>query len=126
MYPQSQSMTLSVISSTMALPKSKSSIQCMAFPSRRAESPMMNCYPSSYNNMATSQVDNACAEGIINATIIIKQCHSKAIDMRFYWPRDHVAAQGQFSIHWKSGATNLASDYYTLHIKHHAPQLTTS
>jgi hypothetical protein len=59
----------------------------MAFPSRQAESPMMNCYPSSYNNMATSQVDNAwCAEGIINATII-KQCHSKAIDMRFYWPR---------------------------------------
>jgi hypothetical protein len=62
------------------------------------------------------QVDNACvcAEGIINATV--KQCHSKAIDMRFYWLHDGIA-QGQFSIHWKSGATNLAN-YYT---KHHAP-----
>ena len=55
-----------------------------------------------------------CAEGIINATV--KQCHSKAIDMRFYWLHDGIA-QGQFSIHWKSGATNLANDF----TKHHAP-----
>ena len=54
------------------------------------------------------------AEGIINATV--KQCHSKAIDTRFYWLHDGIA-QGQFSIHWKSGATNLAN-YFT---KHHAP-----
>jgi hypothetical protein len=55
-----------------------------------------------------------CVEGIINATV--KQCHSKAIDTRFYCLHDGIA-QGQFSIHWKSGATNLAN-YFT---KHHAP-----
>jgi hypothetical protein len=34
------------------------------------------------------QTDNSCAEGIINDTV--KQRHSKAIDMRFYWVRDRV------------------------------------
>jgi hypothetical protein len=60
------------------------------------------------------QTDNVTAAGIANSTV--KQRRSKAIDMRFYWIRDRVR-QGQFIIHWKSGATNRA-DYFT---KHHAP-----
>jgi hypothetical protein len=63
------------------------------------------------------QTDNSCAEGIINDTV--KQRRSKAIDMRFYWVRDRVR-QGQFRVHWKKGADNLA-DYFT---KHHSPQHT--
>ena len=35
------------------------------------------------------------------------------MDMRFYWIRDR-AKQGQFRIHWKKGALNLA-DYFTKH-----------
>ena len=57
------------------------------------------------------QTDNACAEGIINDTVKAKR--SKAMDMRFYWVRDRVK-QGQFLIHWKPGAINLA-DYHTKH-----------
>jgi hypothetical protein len=34
------------------------------------------------------QTDNSCADGIINDTV--KQRHSKAIDMHFYWVRDRV------------------------------------
>ena len=60
------------------------------------------------------QTDNACAAGIVNATV--KQRRSKAIDMRFYWVRDRVN-QGQFLVHWRRGADNLA-DYFT---KHHSP-----
>jgi hypothetical protein len=60
------------------------------------------------------QTDNLCAAGIANGTV--KQRRSKAIDMRFYWLRDRVA-QGQFLIHWRRGADNLA-DYFT---KHHSP-----
>ena len=59
-------------------------------------------------------IDNTNAAGILNDTI--KQRRSKAIDMRFYWLRDRVD-QGQYTIHWKPGATNLA-DYFT---KHHSP-----
>jgi hypothetical protein len=58
--------------------------------------------------------DNSTAHGVINGTV--KQNRSKAIDMRFYWLRDRVK-QGQFTVHWAPGATNLA-DYYT---KHHSP-----
>ena len=54
------------------------------------------------------------ANGIISNTM--KQKHSKAIDMRFYWLRDR-AQQGQFNIYWDSGKHNLG-DYYT---KHHPP-----
>jgi hypothetical protein len=63
------------------------------------------------------QVDNSCANGIINDTV--KQRRSKAIDMRFYWVRDRVR-QGQFTVHWKPGIENLA-DYYTKHFspRHH-------
>jgi hypothetical protein len=60
------------------------------------------------------QTDNACASGICNETV--KQRRSKAMDMRFYWIRDRVR-QGQFLVHWRKGADNLA-DYYT---KHHSP-----
>jgi hypothetical protein len=60
------------------------------------------------------QTDNACAAGIINDTV--KQRRSKAMDMRFYWVKDRVR-QGQFTIHWRRGADNLA-DYFT---KHHSP-----
>jgi hypothetical protein len=60
------------------------------------------------------QTDNACAAGIVNDTV--KQRRSKAMDMRFYWVKDRVN-QGQFLVHWRKGADNLA-DYFT---KHHSP-----
>jgi hypothetical protein len=60
------------------------------------------------------QTDNVCAAGIANDTV--KQRRSKAIDMRFYWIRDRIQ-QGQFLVHWRKGADNLA-DYFT---KHHSP-----
>jgi hypothetical protein len=60
------------------------------------------------------QTDNECASGIVNNTV--KQQRSKAIDMRFYWIKDHVK-QGQFNVHWRKGTDNLA-DYFT---KHHSP-----
>jgi hypothetical protein len=44
------------------------------------------------------QVGNSCATGGINDTV--KQRHSKAIDMRFYWVRSRVN-QGQFCSHWR-------------------------
>ena len=46
----------------------------------------------------------------------MKQKHSKAIDMRFYWLKDR-AQQGQLNIYWDSGKHNLG-DYHT---KHHPP-----
>ena len=58
--------------------------------------------------------NNACAAGIANDTV--KQCRSKAMDMRFYWDRDCVA-KGDFIIHWHRGSDNLA-DYFT---KHYSP-----
>jgi hypothetical protein len=60
------------------------------------------------------QTDNACAAGIVNDTV--KQRRSRAMDMRFYWIKDRVA-QGQYIVHWRRGADNLA-DYFT---KHHSP-----
>jgi hypothetical protein len=47
--------------------------------------------------------DNSTAAGIANDTV--KQKLSKAIDMHFYWIRDHVR-QGQFHIYWKRGILN--------------------
>jgi hypothetical protein len=32
------------------------------------------------------QTDSECASGIVNDTV--KQCQSKAMDMRFYWVKD--------------------------------------
>ncbi len=60
------------------------------------------------------QTDNACAAEIANDTV--KQRRSKAMDMRFYWVQDRVS-NGDFIIHWRHGADNLA-DYFT---KHHSP-----
>ena len=60
------------------------------------------------------QVDNSTADGFANNTI--KQKQSKAIDMRFYWIRNHTR-QGQFLIYWQLEITNLG-DYQT---KHHSP-----
>jgi hypothetical protein len=59
------------------------------------------------------QTDNSTACGIANDNI--KQQRSRAIDMPFYWVRDHVW-QGKLNIYWQPGKVNLA-DYYT---KHHA------
>ena len=58
--------------------------------------------------------DNSTARGIVNDSI--KQQRSRTIDMRFYWLRDRVR-QGQFTVVWAPGSTNLA-DYFT---KHHPP-----
>jgi hypothetical protein len=60
------------------------------------------------------QVDNSTAVGFANDTI--KQKHSKAIDMRFYWIKNWTK-QDQFLIYWGPGHSNLA-DYRT---KHHSP-----
>ena len=60
------------------------------------------------------QVDISTAVGFANDTI--KQKRSKAIDMRFYWIRDHTS-RGQFLVYWQPGITNLA-DYHT---KHYSP-----
>jgi hypothetical protein len=61
------------------------------------------------------QMDNSTATGIANDSI--KQKRSKAIDMLFYWIRDHVQ-QGQFHIFWKRGIHNQA-DYFTKHTQQH-------
>jgi hypothetical protein len=63
------------------------------------------------------QTDNSTATGI--ATDTVKQKRSKAIDMCFYWIRDHVRL-GQFHVFWKCGHMNKA-DYFTKHhpAKHH-------
>jgi hypothetical protein len=60
------------------------------------------------------QTDNACAAGITNETV--KQCRSKAIDMRFYWIRNRIK-QCQFIIHWRARKYNLFN-YFT---KNHSP-----
>jgi hypothetical protein len=60
------------------------------------------------------ETENSTASGIMNQTV--KQVRSKAIDMRFYWVRDHVE-QGHFRIYWAPGVKNIA-DYFT---KHHSP-----
>lgn len=61
--------------------------------------------------------DNQCAVGIALDTI--KQQRSKAVDMRFNWIRDRVR-QGQFTIEWKPGSTNLADFFTKAHaVKHH-------
>jgi hypothetical protein len=60
------------------------------------------------------ETDNTTATGYSNGTI--KQKHTNAMDMRFYWIKDRVK-QGQFNIYWGPGFQNLA-DYFT---KHHLP-----
>ena len=43
------------------------------------------------------EVDNSTAKGFADRTI--RQKHSKAIDMHFYWVQDRVR-QRQFLIYW--------------------------
>lgn len=57
------------------------------------------------------ETDNSCAAGIANNNI--RQKRSKAMDMRFFWIRDRVAA-GEFIVYWRNGQNNTA-DYYTKH-----------
>ena len=60
------------------------------------------------------KASSSTANGIISGAM--KQKHSKAIGMRFYWLKDR-SAQGQFNIFWGSGKSSMG-DYYT---KHHPP-----
>ena len=60
------------------------------------------------------EVDNETAFGFLKSTM--KQKHSKAIDMRFYWVRDR-ANYNQFMIYWRPGSNNVG--YYVS--KHHSP-----
>jgi hypothetical protein len=60
------------------------------------------------------QTDNPCASGIANQAL--KERRSKPIDMHLYWIQDRIK-QGQFLVHCRRGADNLA-DYFT---KHHSP-----
>ena len=50
------------------------------------------------------RTDNSTANGIYNGTT--KQKRSKAIDMRFYWLKDHVE-QGKFKVYWAPGKVNV-------------------
>jgi len=61
------------------------------------------------------QTDNSTAAGFANDDI--RQRHSRAIDMRFYWVKDRVR-QNQYRIHWKRGEKNYA-DYFSKH--HNTP-----
>ena len=65
-------------------------------------------HPQPATPMAT---DNDTASRI--ATDTVKQKRSKAIDMHFYWIRNHVC-QGQFQIYWSKGQMNRA-DYFSKH-----------
>jgi hypothetical protein len=60
------------------------------------------------------ETDNTTATGYSNGTI--KQKHTKAMDIRFYWIKD-IVKQGLFFVYWGPGYQNLA-DYFT---KHHSP-----
>jgi hypothetical protein len=57
------------------------------------------------------KTDNQVAKGINEQSG--KQCRSKVIDMRFYWIKDRIN-QGQYTLYWHPGCTNLA-DYYNKH-----------
>eukprot|EP00957_Ditylum_brightwellii_P022988 1735164-Ditylum_brightwellii.AAC.1 len=48
--------------------------------------------------------DNSTACEIINSTV--RQCRTRAIDMRFYLVRDRCA-QGYFLVYWAPGKYNL-------------------
>eukprot|EP00957_Ditylum_brightwellii_P172133 13104587-Ditylum_brightwellii.AAC.2 len=56
-------------------------------------------------------MDNSMAGGIVNKTM--KQRLTRAIDMRFYWVRDHCI-QNHFIVYWAPGEHNLG-DYHTKH-----------
>ena len=52
------------------------------------------------------QTDNSCAAGLANDNV--KQCQSKAIDMRYYWVKDHIA-QHHFNVFWHCRIENMAN-----------------
>jgi hypothetical protein len=60
------------------------------------------------------QTDNTTALVYSNGTI--KQKHTRAMDMQFYWVKYRVK-KGQFNVYWGPGYQNLG-DYFT---KHHSP-----
>src|SRR5687768_5783376 len=57
------------------------------------------------------KTDNSTASGISNQTV--KQKCTCAMDMRFYWVRNHVQQQ-QLLVYWQPGTENIA-DYFTKH-----------
>jgi len=59
-------------------------------------------------------LDNTTAVNFINGTL--KQRHTKAMDMQYYWLQDQEAEK-TFNFKWQKGADNKA-DYFT---KHHPP-----
>jgi hypothetical protein len=63
-------------------------------------------------NATSLSTNNSTAARISNSTV--KQRQSKAMDMHYYWVHDCMS-QGQFTVVWKKGKSNLA-DYF---IKHH-------
>lgn len=68
-------------------------------------------------NSTILYTDNATAKGIAHQTL--KQKHSKAMDMCFYWIQDRVK-QKHFQVEWEPGENNR-DDYFTKHhpTKHH-------
>ena len=73
---------------------------------------------SSVTNQVMSRLAVNPFYSVSNNTV--KQRRSKAIDMCFYWIKDR-ASKGEFLIHWRCGADNLA-DYFTKHhslVHHH-------
>ena len=64
------------------------------------------------------KIDNSAAKEVLTGTI--KQKQSKAIDMHFYWLKDHTE-QGQFNTYWEPGKHNLADYSIKSHTgTHHA------
>ena len=61
------------------------------------------------------EVENETAIGFLKGTM--KQKHSKAIDMIFYWVKDRVK-KNQFLIYWRYGINNVG--YYVT--KHHSAE----
>ena len=61
---------------------------------------------------ALMKTDDSTANGVVNDAM--KQKRSKAIDMRFCWPRNR-SDQNQFRICWEAGKTNFGD----FHTKHH-------
>eukprot|EP00957_Ditylum_brightwellii_P164124 12496185-Ditylum_brightwellii.AAC.1 len=64
--------------------------------------------------------DNSMACGIVNK--IVKQCCTRAIDMRFYWVRDRCA-QKHFIVYWVPGEKNLGDHHTKLHPTLHCKKM---
>jgi hypothetical protein len=61
--------------------------------------------------------NDSTTTGIDNDTV--EPCHSKVINMQFYWIRD-CFQQGLFTLKWKKGRENLANHF----TKHHPKNIT--